>query len=91
MLIQNDQTLAIFLCLQAKLRLFKNIERCYSAQAVEKFFGSLTCEKLAFFRFCNFTMLAAKAGKKHSLKQTEQKELKGVKQLLPIVRIYAYA
>ena len=76
MLIQNDQTLAIFLCLQAKLRLFENTERCYSAQAIEKFFGSCsTYEKLAFFRFCNFTMLAAKAGKKPSLKQTEQKEL----------------
>ena len=42
--IQNDKILVIFLCLQAfqaKLQLFKIIECCYSAQAVENFFWQL--------------------------------------------------
>ena len=74
MLIQSDKSLLVFLCLQAKLQLFKIIKLCCSAQAIEKFFWQLfNLKKLAFslLQFCD----VAKARKKPSLKLTEQKEL----------------
>ena len=77
MLIQNEKILVIFLCVQAKLQLFKIIKLCCSAQAIEKFFWQLfNLKKLAFslLQFYN----AAKARKKPSLKQTEQYELNSV-------------
>ena len=39
-LIQNDKISVIFLCLQAKLQLFKLTKLCRSALAIENFFGS---------------------------------------------------
>ena len=51
-LIQNDKISVIFLCLQAKLQLFKVIKLCCSAQAIEKFFRQLfNLKKACFFAF----------------------------------------
>ena len=67
MLIQNDKISVIFLCLQAKLQLFKVIKLCCSAQAIEKIFRQLFNLKKACFLPLQFYD-AAKARKKPSLK-----------------------
>ena len=71
MLIQNDKILVIFLRLQAKLFLFKIIERCCSAQANKKFFWQLFNLKNACF-YAVAILRCCKARKKPLLKHTEQ-------------------
>ena len=88
MLIQNDKILVIFLCLQAKLQLFKIIKLCCSVQAIEKkFCSSSTWKKLAFSLLQFYD--AAKARKKPSLKHTEQYELKRVSNMTAEIDIDA--
>ena len=71
-MIQNDKISVIFLCLQAKLQLFKITKlSCCSAQAIEKFFWQMLNLKKFAFSLLQFYD-AAKARKKPSLKQTEQ-------------------
>ena len=78
MLIQTVKISVIFLCLQAKLQLFKIIKLCCSAQAIEKFFRQLfNLKKACFFAFA--ILRCCKSKKKHlSLKQTELLELNSV-------------
>ena len=68
---QNDKISVIFVCLQAKLQLFKIIKLCCSAQAIEKFFWQLFNLKKACFFLLQFYD-AAKIRKNRSLKQTEK-------------------
>ena len=78
MLIQNDKISVIFLCLLAKLQLFKVIKLCCSAQAIEKFFRQLFNLKKACFFVLQFYD-AAKARKK-PLRKSQADRAIGIKQ-----------
>ena len=88
-LIQRDTIFVILICLQAKLQLFQKYRALLLCASNWEFFWQLFTLKKACFCLLQFYD-TAKAGKKPSLKQTEQQELNSVTNMTAEIDIDAF-